>query len=84
MKQTIMDRAIDLMLERSRLVRAKLQKQYKTTKPFRMEPMSNEEALNQYMGLTPDDMRGLIDRHGEDEVNQMVMEMETLKRRKYA
>ena len=43
MKQTIMDRVVDLMLERRRLVQRKLFEQYRRTKPFRMEQISDKQ-----------------------------------------
>ena len=43
MKQTIMDRVVDLMLGRRRLVQKKLYEQYKRTKPFRMEQISDKQ-----------------------------------------
>lgn len=43
MKQTIADRAIDILLQRRRLVEDKLAQYYKRTKPFRMEQVTGKQ-----------------------------------------
>jgi len=84
MEPSIYDLTVDILVDRQRLVKDELRKRFRKTKPFRMKPMSSDEALDEYMNLTPDKMKQLIDTHGEDEVGQMIMEFEQLKEKKYA
>ena len=79
MKENIHDRVVNKLLERNVRVRAKLTERYKKTKPFRQEPMDNNELLLYYNMLNSDDMDFLVQKHGEDTVNTFIFEMETLK-----
>ncbi len=45
MQESVLDRAIELLHERRRLVRAKLAQVYKKTKPFRMEPVEPKQFV---------------------------------------
>jgi len=76
------DDVVDILLERQRLVRAELKTRFKKTKPFRLEPMSNDEALYYYNQLTPDKMSQLIETYGREAVNEMIYQFESLKRKK--
>ena len=78
----IYDLVVDELVERQRLVKAELRSRFKKTKPFRMEPMSDEEALYHYNQLTPEKILELISTHGEDAINEMVFQLETLKAKK--
>jgi len=43
MRENIGDRVVDKLLERRRLFERRLREIYKTTKPFRMRPMTERE-----------------------------------------
>ena len=49
MESSIFDITVDILVERARDARAELVKRFKKTKPFRMEPMSDDERIQQYM-----------------------------------
>ena len=82
MEESIFDLAVDELLKRRGLVKTELRKRFKRTKPFRAEPVSNDEALSEYMALTPDMMDERIQRDGEEAIGQYIAKMEELKRRK--
>jgi len=82
MKPNIADIVVDKLHERRRMLQFKLADKYKSTKPFRMEPISNEEMLLQYNMLTPEKMATLIDNYGRDAVNELVFTMEKMKQKK--
>ena len=82
MKENLGDKIVDKMKERLALTRTRLASIYKTTKPFRMESISKEEALYEYEHMGMEDMMNRITRDGEDATNQYIYEMEQLKRRR--
>lgn len=81
MKENVGDKVVDLLHKRREAVRAKLQQQYKNVKPFRMQPVSDEELLSEYeqLGQEPERMNDLISNYGEDVVGEFIFEMEKLK-----
>lgn len=81
-KETLGDIVVNRLHERRKLVRARLQEMYKKTKPFREEPISNDELLFYYNDLDASDIEYLTQTHGRDKVNTMVFEMETIKQRR--
>lgn len=82
MEESIYEKVVDELVERQRLVKDELTRRFKRTRPFRMTPISSGEMLMQYNMLTPEKMAALIDTYGEDAVNEMIFEMETLKKKK--
>jgi len=74
-KENMGDKIIDKLNERRDLVRGRLNQEYKSVKPFRMEPVDNNELLFYYNQLTQDDMNFLISSHGEEKINQFIFEM---------
>jgi len=58
-KPSIFDMAIDEVLKRQRLVTTELERRGKNKKPFRMEPMSEQEQLDEYNSLYPEVKREL-------------------------
>lgn len=82
MEKSILELAVDDLVERQRLVKDELRLRFKKTKPFMMEPVSEDKMLEQYMATTPEDMDGYIQAYGEDTVNEMIGQMEDLKRRR--
>ena len=76
------DKVLDKLHIRSGAVRDKLREQYKHTKPFRQEEVSNEEMLYHYSQLDADGIIYLVRKYGRDTVNQHIFEMEELKKRR--
>lgn len=81
-KENMGDRIIEKLHERRETVRGKLRQGYKGVKPFRMEPIDNNELLFYYNGLSPDDMNYLVTTHGEEKVGEFIFEMEQMKQKK--
>ena len=79
MKENLYDLALAGIGEIIEEVSESISKEFKGANPFDKEPISNDEMLLQYNMLTPDKMNELIQTHGREAVNQMIMEMETLK-----
>ena len=48
MEKSIFDLTVDELVSRQKLVKSELHKRFKKTKPFRMEPVSDEELLYEY------------------------------------
>ena len=82
MEENLYDLVVDELVERQGLVKAELASRFKKTKPFRMEPISNDEMLYQYNQLTPEKMNELVNTHGAEAVMEMISKMEKLKGRK--
>lgn len=81
-EENIYDLVVDELTERQRMVKDELRSRFAKTRPFRMEPMSNDEALYYYNQLTPDRMSQLIETYGREAVNEMIYQFESLKRKK--
>lgn len=81
LKPSVFDLTVDELHERRKLVRAELKERFRKTRPFRREPVSSAEALYYYNQLTFEGLQELIATYGRDDVNEMIYEMETLKRR---
>ena len=79
MKEALGDKVVNRLHERRESVRSRLREIYKRTKPFREEPISNDELLFYYNDLDQSDMDYLLQTHGRDKVQTMIYEMETLK-----
>ena len=79
---SIYDKATDQLHELRFKVRARLHEQFKRTKPYRGQPITNDDELYAYNQLTEDEMFRLIQKHGPDMVNDLIMRMETLKQRR--
>ena len=80
MEKSVFDLVIDDLLERQKDLKIELQERFKRTKPFRMEPVSNEEMLYEYNTMTPEKMNHLINDYGRDSVGEMIAKMESLKK----
>ena len=81
-KENIGDLVIDEMLRRRSLVKALLQKEYKSVKPLRMEPVSNDELIQRYDNMTQEQWLEIMTTRSPEEVEKYRNEMEELKRRK--
>ena len=73
---------VDLLHQRAAGVQDKLRQQFKNTKPFRMQEVSNDELLFYYNQLTQEQMMTLIQRHGRETISGFIGEMEQLKTRR--
>ena len=49
MEKSVFDITVDILIERQKLTRAKLREMFKGVKPFRMEKVSDEDRIAQYM-----------------------------------
>uniref|UniRef100_A0A6M3XJJ2 Uncharacterized protein n=1 Tax=viral metagenome TaxID=1070528 RepID=A0A6M3XJJ2_9ZZZZ len=76
------DMVVDELLERQRLVRAELRNRFKKTKPFRMEPLSNEEALYEYDTRGFEIFSDIVSKEGIDAAIAYRDRMENLKQRR--
>lgn len=82
MKKSILELTVDILVKRQRMLKDELRQRFKKTKPFMMEPVSEDKMLEQYMATTPEDMSGYIQTYGEDTVNEMIGQMEALKEKR--
>jgi len=80
MESSIFDITVDILVERARDARAELVKRFKKTKPFRMEPMSDTERIQQYMQWAGTPMEDELRAQGMD-VDAIHMNMQQLIRR---
>ena len=79
MKESLIDKVIDLLHKRRDVVRSKLAEQYRGVTPFRMVPATEDEMLEEYENTSPEQMQGLIQRYGEFDVGKMIEKMENMK-----
>ena len=82
LKESLYDLVVDELVDRQRLVKAELAERFKKTRPFRMEEVPTDEMLYEYNTMTPEKLDTMIQTYGRDEVNQYIMEMEQLKRKR--
>ena len=81
-KENIGDLVIDELLRRRGLVKALLQKEYKSVKPLRMEPVSNDELIQRYDNMTQEQWVELMSTHSPEEIEDYRNKMENLKVRR--
>jgi len=75
--KNIYEKVVDKLHERNARVNQKMHAQFSKQRPFRQEPITQDEQYYWYSKLSwPDDMIQLVQKHGEDNVNQYVAEME--------
>ena len=84
LEPNIYDKATERTLNLHQKVKGRLREQFKGTKPYRTEPLSPDEELYWYRQLSQDDMFRLIEKHGEDEANALIMRNELQKRKNNA
>jgi len=82
--KSIFELAVDELLERQQLTKLELRERFKKTKPFRMEPVPTDEMLYEYnqMSKNPQRLIRLLETYDREDVNQYIMEMEQLKRKR--
>ena len=81
-KENIGDLVIDELLRRRGLVKALLQKDYKSVKPLRMEPVSNDELIQRYDSMTQEQWMELMTTQSPEEIENYRNKMENLKMRR--
>jgi len=82
LEKSIFELAVDELVERQRLTKLELRARFKKTRPFRMEEVPTDEMLYEYNTMTPEKLNAMIESYGRDDVNQYIMEMEELKRKR--
>ena len=80
--KSIFELAVDELVERQRLTKLELRARFKKTKPFRMEEVPQAEMLYEYNTMTPEKLNSLLQTYDREDVNQYIMEMEELKRKR--
>ena len=79
MEKTIFDMAVDELLERQYYTTLELRKRFKGTKPFRMEKMSDEDRISEYMGWANTPMEAeLRAQMGDVEIDKIHARMQQL------
>ncbi len=79
MKISISDRVIEKLHQRRELVRDRLAQEYKGVKPFRMEPVKDEDLLYDYNTNGFEIFRELYETQSEEIAMDYKNSMETLK-----
>ena len=76
MKTNYYDRVLDKVEFVTGKVSDKIAGDFKNTNPFDKKPIPVKELADAYNSLTIADMRGLIEKHGAEAVNDFVYEIE--------
>ncbi len=79
MKENTFDLVLDKLLARRDDVRKKLASNYKRVNPFRKQEIPKQELIEAYSNLSYPDMQELVQKHGEETVNQFIADMEQLR-----
>ena len=87
LKPSIFDKVTDKLLKRNDRAMEVMRARFAHTKPYRTEPISNDEMLLYYDQMTTDVnsqlyLQTLIQRNGEDSVRDFIMRMEQLKQKR--
>ena len=82
LESSLYDLVVDELVQRNKLVRAELAERFKKTRPFRMKEVPVDERLYEYNTMTPEKLNSLLQTYGREDVNQYIMEMEQLKRKR--
>ncbi len=83
MAKSVFDLAVDELLERQKLTKIKLREMFKGVKPFRMEKVSDEDRIADYMkwANNPEMEQELRQGLGDGEINKIHENMQDLSRR---
>ena len=81
-ERSILDETVDILVERQRWTKEELRKRFKRTRPFRMEPVSDNEMIQKYDNMTQEQWVELMNTHPQDEVEDYKNSMENLKIRR--
>lgn len=78
MKQNRLDRITDGVLERVGRIRGEVQSQYKNTNPYRMEKVSPEEQIKNYLSMTPEMETQFRQQMGDEAMGEYTNKMNEL------
>ena len=81
-EDSLYELVVDELVARQRMARVELAERFKKTRPFRMKEVPVDERLYEYNTMTPEKLLTMIETYGREDVNQYIMEMEQLKRKK--
>ena len=79
---SILDLTVDILVERQRWTKEELRKRFKKTRPFRMEPVSDDELIQRYDNTTQEQWAELMTTHDPAEVEEYKNTMENMKIRR--
>jgi len=79
MKETLMDKVIDKLKERREIIKKRLYEEYRHTKPFRTEPVKDEDLLYDYNTKGIQIFKELYETQGEEVAMDYKRQMLTLK-----
>ena len=79
---SILDETVDILIERQRAVKTELRSRFKKTRPFRMEPVSDDELMQKYDAMTSEQWRELMTTYSSEDIEDYRNKMETLKIRR--
>ncbi len=80
--KSILDITVDILVERQKWTKEELRKRFKKTRPFRMEPVSDDELMRRYDNTTQEQWTELMTTHDPADVENYKNSMEDLKRRR--
>lgn len=78
-EKSVFDLTVDILVERQRLVKAELQRRFKKTKPFRMEPVKDEDLVYDYNTRGMEIFKELYETQGQEVAEDYRNQMEILK-----
>ena len=76
-RDNIFDRVLDETSARVEKVTDRIGTNFRNVKPFDKVEIPKEQITQAYRGLTPEQMQSLVQKHGEELVNQFIFEQET-------
>ena len=82
MRENRLDIITDKIKARITRITANAQKQFKGTNPYRKERIPDEERIMNYLNLTPDVEQEMRMQFGDENIEQMHLNMQELMRRK--
>jgi len=78
MERSPFDIAVDILSDRRQLAKDELKSRFKRTRPFRKDPVSEEEQLYYYNQMTTETLDRLIADYGEEAANNYLFKMNQL------
>ena len=80
--KSIWDLTVDILVDRQKDTRVELKKRFKKTRPFRTEPISDDELIQKYDAMTQEQWMELMTTHNPADVEEYKNTMENLKIKK--
>lgn len=84
MKENYMDDVKIGVKERMGLAREEVRTRFKNVKPFNKILISDDQILKAYAEMTTEQLNYLLNKHGPEKVEQFILEMDGLRRQRYA